>query len=299
LALRIMPVRSDFQKLALYSLGYNKEADELEKIGYVFEVDSDTSPMPMEDVSVDRFNEKIAEVFKEDVCEMANTKPLIIERILSKYAVYNEGQQNTFLNPARVYTGRQIEPNLVHRIFGKKEEPPTTPFKNPALALGTMGALYIGFAKLQNKATNMGAFKTFLLKYPWLAPLFLATVGGAATVGAQKADYKKSPLYQDHLVKRGALDRYIKNILIATPPSYYMSYKKEEKARRGEPLSGMENFVRKHPMLTSYIGGIGATKALKVLKKTKGHTKISSVVGRLDEDSLDQIYNELISLEEL
>ena len=66
LALRIMPVRSDFQKLALYSLGYKKEADELEKIGYVFEVDSDASPMPMEDVSIDQFDEKIAEVFKKD-----------------------------------------------------------------------------------------------------------------------------------------------------------------------------------------------------------------------------------------
>jgi hypothetical protein len=312
LALRVMPAREDFQKIALQSLGYKKEADELEKAGYIFEVDDSTTPADLDNVSIDRFNEKIAEVFKEDLYEMANTKPLIIGRVLSKYALFNEGQQNAFLNPARVYTGKQVEPNLWQRVVGKEEEPLKSPIKNPGLAMGALGALYIGFAKLQNKTTNLGAFKNFLLKYPWVAPLFLATVGSAAATEFQEAHYRTSPLYADHLVKRGGLDRYIKNTLIAVPPSYYLSYKAEEKAQRGVPLTGVENFVRKHPLLTSYIGGIGATKIIdkkndlkfleegnKAIKELWGRMKkISSVVGRLDNESMDQLYNELITSED-
>lgn len=303
LALRIMPTREDFQKLAMYSLNYKKEADELEKAGYIFDVDESTSPAPMKNVNVNNFDDKIASVIGDDIALMANIKPLIVGRVLAKYAQ---------LNPAQVYTGKQVEPSIIQRIVGKKEGPVISPIKNPSLALGAMGALYIGFAKIQSQTANLGAFKKFLFKYPWVAPLFLATVGGAMSTEFQKAHYRTSPLYADHLIKRGGVEKYLRNVLIAIPPSYYLSYKAEEKARRGIPISGIEDFVRKHPMLTSYIGGIGATKLLQVKRNPKfiqegreamrdlwsRFTKISSVVGRLDNDSLDQMYKDLITSED-
>lgn len=289
LALRIMPVREDFQKLSLYNLGYKEEADLLEKEGMVFDVDPEVKPVDLLNVSIGNFNEKIAMVLGDDIIEMANTKPLIISRILVKHAMYNEGQQNPYLNPARSYTGKTVEPSLFRKIFfGQKEEPTMSPTRNPALAMGTLGALYSGLIRLQN-VPNPGQFKSFILKFPWIAPLFLATVGSVMSMDAQEAHYRNSPLYAEQFTKTAAaLDKYLRNIIIAVPASYYFSYKAEEKARRGVPITGIENFVRKHPLLVSYAAGIGATKL------TSNLTKVSSVVSRLDNESLDSIYNQLI-----
>lgn len=297
LALRIMPVRQDFQKLALYNLGYKEAADMLDKEGAVFSVNPDANTIELPNVSIENFNEKIAvEVLGNDIEKMANTKPLIISRILTKYALFNEGQQNVFVNPAREFTGEQLEPSLFHKVFfGHKQEPVKSPIRNPALAMGALGALYMGYVSLQNSVmqpSNMGQFKTFLLKYPWLAPVFLAAAGGTVFKGMQEAHYRTSPIFSNNLTKTAGLDKWIRNIIIAVPPSYYYSYRAEEKARRGEPITGIENFVRKHPLLTSYAAGIGATKLLS--KVASNTIKVSSVISRLDNESLDVIYNQLI-----
>lgn len=291
-ALRIMPMRDDFQKLALYNLGYKKEADDLEKEGFVFDIEENEPGIDLKNVSIENYNEKIALILGNDIMHMANTKPLIISRILVKEALYNEGQQNIYVNPARLYTGKTIEPPLLKKILvGQKEEPLMSPVRNPALALGALGALYVGLAKYQN-APNMGQFKSIILKYPWIAPIFLATIGGLLSTNAQEAHYKNSPLFAQQFSKTAsALDRYLRNIIIAVPPSYYFSYKAEEKARRGEPITGVENFIRKHPLLVGVASGIGGTKLLD--KVTPQLTKVSSVVARLDNESLDVLFNEL------
>ena len=119
-------------------------------------------------------------------------------------------------------------------------------------------------------------------------------------------------LFQENLVKKGALKDYAKGVIIAIPPSYYYSGKAEVKARRGIPITGVEDVIRKHPFIVAGITGLGATRLLTKAKKGPkfmqrikdkwkglgGTTKISSVVGRLDSESLDQIYNELITLED-
>lgn len=291
-ALRIMPMRDDFQKLALYNLGYKKEADDLEKEGFVFDIEENEPGIDLKNVSIENYNEKIALILGNDIMHMANTKPLIISRILVKEALYNEGQQNIYVNPARLYTGKTIEPPLLKKILvGQKEEPLMSPVRNPALALGALGALYVGLAKYQN-APNMGQFKSIILKYPWIAPIFLATIGGLLSTNAQEAHYKNSPLFAQQFSKTAsALDKYLRNIIIAVPPSYYFSYKAEEKARRGEPITGVENFIRKHPLLVGVASGIGGTKLLG--RVTPQLTKVSSVVARLDNESLDVLFNEL------
>ena len=83
-----------------------------------------------------RQGETFADVFIEDLPSMVNTKPLIIERVLTKYS-----------SNSLPYTGRTIETNLVDKIFGKKEEPTLTHTRNPGLALGALSALYVGYAK--------------------------------------------------------------------------------------------------------------------------------------------------------
>lgn len=55
------------------------------------------------------------------------------------------------------------------------------------------------------------------------------------------------------------VERFLLNSAIATPLSYYGSMKAEEKVRRGQPVSNTEDLIRKHPLVTSFLGGVGGT----------------------------------------
>lgn len=307
--LRICPVPQDFQKLALYSIGRQDLADALEKEAYVFSIDENIGTTDIADaISLDDFNEKIAkEIISDDVYEMAMTKPLIVSRILEKVAMSdypfsdsNEVYDNTSY---KTYPSRDKERSLISKVFlSKKQEPSISPHKNPIVPLGLLGALYVGYAKFMNsygQAGNVPKFRRFMLKHPWLAPVFLAAAGTAATSAAQNTHYENTPLFADHLNKTGgAVDSFVRNLFVSVPVSYYLSYKSEAKAQQGVPISHMQNFIRKHPMLTS-IAGAGLTTgaesaARKYMKPGRNILKVSSIVSRLDIDDLDSIYKQLI-----
>jgi len=310
LGLRILPVREDFQKLALRCSGYHSEADDLEKAGFLFSVFPETRGAEL-DISLNNFSEKVAEVVGDDAYYMSLVKPLVISRILEKVAntdpFYPNDQSQYYQKPV-IFPGEVEERSFIKKfLFSKKKEPRKSPYKAPIVPLGLLGALYVGYAKTLGKPAtvkNVSQFRNFMLRYPWLAPVFVAATGSLASLTAQKATFGDSPVFEPTFQKTsGAIDRYVLSTMLAAPVSYYTSAVAEEKAQRGIPLSSIENAIRKHPMFFSIAGGLagGATAGTtgttlrKYLDKGKKFFKLSSFISKLPSDQLDDIWELIIS----
>jgi hypothetical protein len=251
LGLRIMPDLASFAKIAESV----KDAEEV-----------------LSKVSLDNFNEKIAKELIEDIAQLACTKNLIVTRGLIKNAQVAAGWQPE-QPPA--------ERSLVSRVFfGNEPNPPLTPEQNPIVPLGILGTLYYGYAKVFNNPSQNG-FREFIAKNPWLLPVL---VGGAA-IGTAAA--------QDNLFQKQAssVDRFFRNSLIAFPVFYIAAGNAENKAQHGEPISRTQNFVRKHPALTSLVASLGATKAETLLRKS--FDKVATLVSQMPEEQVDKLLLDL------
>lgn len=292
LGLRIFPLKEDFQKLALYTLGEISLANNLEQNGEVFNISSDTVPEVPVDVDFEHFNLKIAEVLLDEVPKMAMTKELIVTRVLEKLAentgtYFDPFEEKRELNNGVVFPQQAApERSFISKIFFSHEpDPTTTPHRNPIIPLGILGSLYYGFAKVFNNPSVSG-FRSFMLKNKWLLPVLV----GAGAVG--------SLFMQDKTFQKTAglnIDRLFRNSLVSIPVSYYIAGVGENKARKGEPLTTTENFIRKHPILSGLIGSFGLERAEKILDKSMGLAKLGELVSRIDDVSLQQIYTDLIN----
>jgi hypothetical protein len=77
------------------------------------------------------------------------------------------------------------------------------------------------------------------------------------------------------------------SLLVTVPVSFVMAGQAEAKVRKGQAISGTQDFVRKHPFLTALgMSGIAGGGA-KLLKRAE-------VLSQMDSKSLDNLYNELI-----
>lgn len=294
-ALRIFPLKEDFQKLALYNLGEISLADELEQKGEVFNISADTVPEVPVDVTFDNYNEKVAELLMNEIPAMAMTKELVVTRALTKLAEETgtyfdpleqlEAVKETVIKPTFPQQSPPERSFLSKIFFGHEPDPETTAHKNPIVPLGILSGLYYGYAKVFNNPSTTG-FRQFMLKNKWLLPVLV----GAGTIGSLFA--------QDEAFKKTAgagVDSFFLNSLISVPVSYYLSGKAENKAKKGEPISTTENFIRKHPVLTSLVGAIGLTKAEKLIDKSLGLAKLGEFVSKMDDAHLQLIYTDLIN----
>lgn len=295
-ALRIFPLMEDFQKLALYNLGEISLADELEQKGEVFEITSDTVPEVPVDVNFNNYNEKVATLLMEHVPEMAMTRELVISRALMKVAE-NKG---TYFEPLEQIEAQkevakppfppQMPPErsyLSKLFFGNEPDPETTAQKNPILPLGILGSLYYGFAKVFNNPSTNG-FREFMLKNKWLLPVIIGA-GTAGSIFAQDQAFKKTAGLGQFT------ERVLGSSLVSIPVSYYLSGTKENKARKGIPITETENFIRKHPVLTGLVASLGYAGASGMLDKSLGLAKVAEFVSKLDDAHLQQIYTDLIN----
>ncbi len=300
LALRIVPTREDFQKMALYSIGKSEGAELLDKEGICFQVNEDTEATIPGDLSLENFNEKIAGLLLEDVPLMSLTKPLVVSRGLLKMG---QAQANgTYFNPqeeskevARVYpTPQPRERSLISRVFfGHAEEPKIDAARNPMVPLGVLGGLYYGYVKTFNDPSSSG-FRKFISRHPWIFAAMLGT-GAAASVWAQKSTFEK----QGAAGGLGPAERFFRYGLMSVPASYYGSAVMEEKAQRGIPITKSQDFLRKHPMLVALGGTMVGSAAHKTVRKQvkslrTALEKVSHFVSRLDETTLNKIYDDLI-----
>lgn len=296
LGLRIFPHKEDFQKLALYNIGETSLANELEQKGELFNISHDTVPEVPEDVNFDNFNIKIAEVLIDEIPNLALTKELIVTRVLTKVAqskndgVYFdplEEQKSVDASPVPVFPQQPPpERSFISKLFfGNTPDPETSAHKNPIIPLGILGGLYYGYAKLFNNPSTNG-FRSFMLKNKWLLPILV----GAGTVGSLFA--------QDENFKKTAgvgIDRFFRNSLVSVPVTYYISGVQENKAKKGEPITETENFMRKHPLLTGLVASLGAVKAEQIIDKSIGFAKLGEFVSKMDDAHLQNIYTDLIN----
>jgi len=266
LVLRILPTKEDFQKLALYYLGNNELADELESNKIVFQI-KETNTIP-NDIKFDNFNTKVAELLLPNVPKLSLTKELVISRELEKIAqVWQEPQP-------------PVERSFISRaLFGSSPNPPLSPVKNPILPLGILGTLYYGYTKVFNKKST-SEFRKFMLNNPWLLPVLVGSVS-LGTVLAQDNTFNKTASI--------GVDKFMRNSLISFPLAYYMSGKYENDAQKGKLISKTQNIVRKHPALTAILGSLVAVKGEKMLNK------VANFISQLPEKKVDELYIDIIN----
>ena len=242
-------------------------AEELEKANICFDVNPNLKAIVPEDISLDRFNEKIAGLLIEDLPGMALTKPNIIARGLYKISqadFIEQAQSPEELN--QVFPDRnKKERSLIGKVFfGQSEDPVFNSVKSPIVPLGVLGSLYYGYIKTFNNVST-SEFKKFLARHPWI---FTAMLGSAAGV---------SILAQKHVHDLDSFDKkagmienaghVIGGMLITVPGSYYAASFPEQKAQRGIPISSSENFLRKHPALVALGASILGVTGLNTISK--------------------------------
>ena len=308
LVMKMMPSRSDFQKLALYCSGHKEIADKLDKANIVFDADLEATAN-MADVSASNFNVKVAHILKEAVADLSLSKPLIISRAIEKVA-YPFGDSGKDTNTKQrekqapdlealralleeyglMPKGEPISeqewdnwnkqlkhepPSWRKFLFGSTEDPTFKPHKNPLGALAGIGAGYAGYAKLVSGPESTGV-KAIVAKNPWIIPLII----GAGTIGSltmQDSYFKKS-------ASRSVM---IPSLFVTVPLSYMMAGKAEADVRREKAISRTENFVRKHPFLTAVGMSGGLSTGMRLIKRAE-------LLSQMDSGSLDEMYNQLI-----
>jgi len=167
---------------------------------------------------------------------------------------------------------------------------PRAPEKNPFFAVTGLGALYLGYKRLMDMGAskNLPKMERTIIQNPWMLPL-LAAGTGLGMVQLQKAFNKNAGYVQPgKAFEPGA----IKSILAAVVPSYYYSGAQEAKLRRGEQIDNLQDFVRKHPFLTS-LGALAAVRGgVRAINK---YASVEEIVAEMDSETIDKLYNQIIS----
>lgn len=275
LALRILPSREDFQKLAFYSLGKKELADNLEITKNVFTVDISQSVDLPKDIGIDFVNEKIASYFFEDISNFSLTKPAIINRIIEKKAYLDRNAVIPYPNVS------SVTPSTLKSFFkDDKPQPASSGVPNSLPAFMALGTLYAGYARLFGETASASEFTTFIGRYPWLAPLVAGGVGlGITKMQKDVLDPVNKEIFKiGSFIGRGGkpagdIEKFLGTLLVAAPISYYQSAKAEEKARTGQPLSGGEDFIRQNPFITSLGATFGARSFAKTFSNSMARRK--------------------------
>lgn len=308
MALRVLPVKEDFQKIALYSIGEKEMADQLEKEGKVFEINLDTSPEEITDIGPEKANEKIANVLKENIFDYCLTKPAIINRLIKQASIKDA--------PVK------IDPKDTERSFIKRllfDEPQVQPassgVKNPLIPMATLGAMYAGYSKLFGNTANASGFTNFVGRNPWVGPLIGAGIAAGLTQ-SQKRILKdvNNPNFEK---TASAIGPYVGSFLVSAPLTYYASANAELKARKGKKLDTLEQTVRKHPLPMALLGGAAGGRLFKGMKnsfsrvgtakagagkaskknpwESKNFSKKAEYLDGLEKETINLIFKELTS----
>jgi ElaB/YqjD/DUF883 family membrane-anchored ribosome-binding protein len=276
LALRVMPLREDFQKLALYCAKRFELAEKLEKQGILFEVTGDTKVDIPEKVSEEFVNEKIAEIFSENISSISLTKPLIINRILEKQAALANISINTpFPNK------KETTQSLLKSVFIDDEPKPALDgVSDAAIPLATLGTIYAGYASLFKETANVTNFTKFVGRNPWVGPIIGLTAG--VLLNRQQQKMLEQPNKALYKTASRFAEKAFASFAISAPISYYQSAKAEAKARSGQPISKTEDFVRRNPFVTSVVGAAGIKGLTGAIGKS--FNKASKSTAKIVED---------------
>jgi hypothetical protein len=296
IGLRIMPKKEEFQKIVLSSLGAEQLAEELEREKVAFVVRKDETPKIPEDVNLENFSDEIyGEIAKHaDYLRRAPlTKPIVLTRVIEKYAqidsthLTGSSMEQAGDIPIKPVTADNPMNPSIHQVGNPIEQSGKaikSRVKNPIVALSLLGSLYYGLAKLFNVAGQASKIQKLVIQKPWLLPIL---VGGASlgTVSLQK----------NLMEKQSSLTNPFLNTMLAVPITYFYSGMTEAKARRGEEIGKISDFIRKHPLLSSLGLGLTAGPAIKAFKKLGSiDEKILTTMANLSPKKFDELYHSVI-----
>jgi hypothetical protein len=280
-AMKIMPKKQEFQKLVLTGNGQGDLAEELERNKVAFIIHEDTEPIIPEDIGYRYFNEKVAEILQKypEYLERAPlTKPVVMARILEKYAMLDTGHQK----------GSPMEQSgTVPPLKDMPEDKmnPITPIKNPLIPLAGLGGLYYGLSKIMNSIGQAQGLRAVIARNPWLLPILV----GGATIGTLETQKK-------FLEKTAGGLGFVSSMLLSVPATYLYAGYQEAKVRDRKPISSYSDFVRKNPLLSSIGHGFLGSKASKMITKVgEAKDKIFEASLQLDDNKFNKIYNIIIN----
>ncbi len=286
-SMRVMPKKAEFQKLVLTANGQEKLAEELEKEKVSFIIHADTEPVIPNDIGYNYFNEKVANVLKSypDYLERAPlTKPVVMARILEKYASLDIGhQKGSKMEQLGLVPPLKDMPD--DKMVTKKEQVPIIlPIKNPLLPLTAIGGLYYGLSRLMNSVGQADGVRALIARNPWLLPILI----GGATIGTMEIQRK-------FLEKTAEGVGFLSSMLLSVPATYLYAGYQEAKVRKREPIGSYADFVRKNPLLSSIGHGFLGSKASKLLTKVgEARDKIFQASLELNEEKFGNLYNIVI-----
>lgn len=268
--LRIMPTKQDFQRMVIIAVRH-PDMDKLCAIQEpLFSIDENTVPLEMEDVSLDNFNDGLAEKIAHWIPEMSLTKPLVIKRAMQKLAA------TPTLTEAKDSSIRAIN--------------------NPFGTIATLGGLYLAYNKAMDAAevprvlAQSGSFEKWILTRPWFIPILLGAGVAGGTVALQKKLFQKTAANYYN-------PDYLKRMLVAVPATYIYAGSQENKIQKGQQISEFGNIVRKHPFLTSALATVAlgqGARMKKILMTKSAEYSYSDVIKKLSADQIDVIYNDVI-----
>ena len=279
LSMYIMPKREDFQRMVLYSMGKYRLAEQLDRRGHVFPVDTSVEPIIPADVDPCKMHPELAREYAHWMPERSLTKPLIVIRVLKKVAELEKTAKIGLVDSSQA-TAMEDK--------GALPKGPQPLLKNPYFAITGLGALYLGYQKLLNMgdASNLPKMERVIINNPWMLPI-LAGAAGFGLTGLQKTGgYISRP--HTGFKDPGGLN----SILAATIPSYFYSGRQEYKYQNGEQIDTLQDFVRKHPFMTS-LGALGIIRG-GVHALTK-RASIEDVVAQMPKEMIEDIYEKIIS----
>jgi hypothetical protein len=286
-----MPLPEEFQRIVLIGMNRKPYADQVLEHRTMI-MDMEEQPQIPIDVTLDGFNHELAASLLEHVPDISLTKPLIIKRVMIKRADLEASNQGVVGSMLSNIPG-----------IGKPKGPRPSmyaPHKSPLIPMIGLGGLYMGLGHLMNKGVingeRFGEYDKFLLKNPWLVPLFV----GAITLGTSGLSdmlfHKKEAAALETLKK---FPDWSKRLAIAVPTSYVAAGAIENKLQSGSQISKTEDLVRKHPFLTA-MGGIGAydvvKRGLKSYKTAEYLGSLDRVVYGLGPEKFDELYNDVVGI---
>ena len=292
LGMRIVPTPTEFQYIILSKGGQEKLAESCYDSNISL-MDMDEDPEFPNDISLQNFNDELAQKIAHWAPGMSLTVPHVIKRVLIKRA-----ELTTESSPVAI----TINPGVHAPTLKRPAESTFAPIKNPLMPLLGLGALYIGYNALMDKIgltgktlAETGNFEKFLLSKPWLIPIVLGAAA-AGTVGIQDLMFNKTAaIIRPHFLKR---------LLMAVPASYIYAGSQEAKLQKGEPITEFGDFVRRHPFLAGAGGTFTLGQLHKIMKmppigvmaKTSEYSldAIDRLILGLKPDKLEKFYNDVI-----
>ena len=155
LGLRIVPKPEEFQRIFLVKANRSRLADHCDT-NRILLMGPDEEPRIPPDVSLDYFNDELAQTIGHWGHERSMTKPVIIRRVLIKRAALS--------NIPGVETAQNVIDNI-KKIKQKSTRGPVAesprdslyaPTKNPLIPLVGMGSLYLGYQRLMDALGKAG-----------------------------------------------------------------------------------------------------------------------------------------------